>query len=469
MLTLHAVVATEIRIPTITDVRYHLDMEQSMKNAARVYESVLSHGQEGIDRYYAELRTIGITPTPQEQPGFLFAPNPVVLPRAIVETITRDLQDFCAARLRETPDAETLISTMPSALRPMFGQPEIATRILQDLHDTPPNACLDCFLTETSEGLKPAYLEWQTFPAYYVTAVHCLEAINRAYPGISEAGGFFSPIRGETLVELRNRVRRSLLKGIEDDPRQGVIVDFEPEHQETAFEFHLQVAMSGGLKNGLGVIDPREVIYQDGRPHYKREGQMIPIRSVFSRLVHGDIESRLLPALSAAETETLTRFFNETEHVAWRVHPLHFLYGTKGDFPRFHEQSLSKFIPACETISPETIQKFRDENITKLQGKVQKPIEGHGGRDVVENPAVDELEVGALLQDRIHPASHHQTLHGDMTPEIRIMAIPDDDGRLVCTSVFTRVKGPHEFRSNAGAIAARDIPGTGEGYALIVD
>lgn len=440
-----------------------------MKNAERVYQSILSHGQGGTERYYSELRGIGIKPTPQEQTGFLFAPNPVVLPRVIVETITQDLQEFCAARLRETPDAETLIATMPPALRPLFGQAEVAARVLQDLQDIPPNACLDCFLTETEEGLQPAYLEWQTFPAYHVTAVHCLEAINRSFPGISEAGGFFSPIKGETLIALRNRVKRFLLKGVENDPRQAVIVDFEPNQQETAFEFRLQVAMSGGAEKGLGVIDPREVFYRDGRPHYKRDGQEIPICSVFSRLVHGDIETRLLPSLSPTETETLTRFFNDSENVAWRVHPLHFLYGTKGDLPRFRQQSLSKFIPACETITTATIQKLREAKITQLDGKVQKPIEGHGGRDVIENPAIDELEVGALLQDRIRPASHHQTLHGNMTPEIRIMAIPDDENRLICTSVFTRVKAPGEFRSNAGAIAACDIPGTGEGYALIVD
>ncbi len=175
----------------------------------------------------------------------------------------------------------------------------------------------------------------------------------------------------------------------------------------------------------FAVIDPREVIYKDGRPHYRRNRQLVLIKFVFSRLVYGNIETKLLPGSSAQELETMTRFFNDAQNILWRVHPLHFLYGTKGDLPSFRQQSLPKFIPVCETIRPEFIARARRRGNQSLCGRVQKPIEGHGGRDVIPDPKLAQLELGALIQDRISP-----TAYGAMTPELRVMAMPDENGRL---------------------------------------
>ena len=444
-------------------------MEHSTEAIDRVYDSILSQGSAARDRYYEALRKIHLTPVPtEEKQGFLYAPNPVILSRTLVATITRDLASFCAARLEETPDGGSLAAAMPTELRSTFAGEEVAARIHEDLTRSAPFACLDCFLVSGDDGYEPAYLEWQTFPTYPATAVYCLEAMDASFEGLGATGASFSPIAGETLEQLRDRVGRTLTHGIEDDPRQGVIVDFEPSTQETAYEFDFSVELSGGPERGMGIIDPREVVIRGGRPHYRRESELIPIRSVFSRLVYRDIVDRLIPACSSEERRRLTQFFNYAD-LDWRVHPLHFLHGSKGDLPRFRRRKLSKFIPACETVTPDFIARQTRAGRARVDGRVQKPVEGHGGHGVIENPRISELEVGAVIQDRIVPAATHPTQYGAMTPELRVMAIPDEEGRLSCAGVFTRVKAPTEFRSNAGAIARCNIPGTGEGYALIVD
>ena len=77
--------------------------------------------------------------------------------------------------------------------------------------------------------------------------------------------------------------------------------------------------------------------------------------------------------------------------------------------------------------------------------------------------------MGSILQKMITPASCHRTLYGDFQPEIRVHGTPDGQGGLFCCGMFTRVKAPNEFRSNAGVTARAGVMGTGEGYALVVD
>ena len=443
-------------------------MNEQRASAASLYDYVLRQGRDATNRYYGFLRDLGLSPTPAEREGFLFNPNPVILPQTLVWTIHEDLERFCEERKRTTQSAEDLLATMPSALRQSVASTEVADHLLEQLHQEHPISCIDCFLVETPRGLEPRYLEWQTFPAYTATALFCLEGFSLAFDELEEKGALFSPIAGESLASLKDRVRTAIV-GKNEDARQVVIVDYRPEEQETSFEFELSVRLTGGEECGVGVIDPRQIRYVDALPCYKRNDSWIPIKSAFSRIVYGDLSAKLVPECSTEELAGIRRFFNDTKNVNWRVHPIHFLYGTKGDLPHFQEKSLSPFIPSSQRVNDELIRSFERENVKKLEGFVQKPVDGHGGMDLLEDPLVSELVEGSLLQERIHAAAFHQTLDGMMSPEIRVMSIPNQEGRLEPTSVFTRVKAPNEFRSNAGAIARKNIPGTGEGYAIFYD
>lgn len=87
-------------------------------------------------------------------------------------------------------------------------------------------------------------------------------------------------------------------------------------------------------------------------------------------------------------------------------------------------------------------------------------------RDI--DPRVGDLRPGWVLQREIIPAACHATWHGVRTPEVRVMCLPDTDGRSMAGMVFTRVKAPDVFLSNAGHTARLGIPGTGEGYGVVV-
>lgn len=427
----------------------------------RIYEAVLARGEAGSEDYYAALRRRGIAATNDDEAGHLYAPNPVVVPRSLVEAMTADVLRFAEARRADVTASEDLLETLPMRLRETFSSADVARRLVEDLAEGHPFICLDAYLVHEADGrIGARYLEWQTFPAYPTVALQALGALREAHPGLEAAGASFSTT-GESLEETSGRVRGTLLEGT-DDPRTAVLLDFDPWQQETRREFRFARELTGGERDGMGVLDPREIRYIDGRPTYRRDDRDIPIHAAFSRLVHDDME-RLQSAATPDEREALTRFFGDPD-VRWRVHPLHFHYGTKGDFPGFHAAGLSPSLVPCRRVDDDMI---REEGPERLTGWVQKPVEGSGGREIVVDPRRDELCSGALLQETIVPAAVHRTLFGSRAPEVRVMALPDEAGGLYCSSVFTRVKAPDEFRSNAGVTARRNAPGTGEGYAVI--
>ncbi|MCA9322676.1 MAG: hypothetical protein KDB53_18180 [Planctomycetes bacterium] len=431
------------------------------------YDRVLARGAAGYEAFYEALRARHLKPTPAEDPDTLYAPNPVLVPAAIVQAMTEDLRRFFDHRRGRVRDAQDLLALMPSDLSHILASTEVAAKILSSLDARLPFSVIDAYLVEGPQGLDRSYLEWQSFPAYPGLAIQVLEATMEVFPELAEVGARPHPDPKVGFEQLRERMRGALLPGL-DDARECVIIDIDPDRQATRWEFRACQTLTGGPERGCGIIDPREVRYEDGRPVYQRNGLAVPIRTAMSRLVYDDVMQNLVPRLSPDARENLSRFFRDATNVDWLVHPLHFHYGNKGNFPDFHAAGLSDGLVPCLRVDPELRQRFRDEGRLRLDGWVQKPIEGCAGRAVTPNPALDDLEDGSILQRMIKPASCHRTLAGDREPEVRVMAVPDGRGGLDCGGLFTRVKAPREFCSNAGITARAAVAGTGEGYGLVI-
>lgn len=438
-----------------------MSMNSEWERVQSLYQTILDSGPAATERYYASLRSKGIFPTPSEG-GDLYAPNPVLVPGFIVERMTDDLNRFVQYR-KEHSNATDFFHSAPDSVRDQIGSIEIATNLWEELQTEPPMAQLDAFLERAEDGWLPKYLEWQTAGSYPTLARWVLDCARSAWPALQAA----SPVatRGWDMRRLEKQLREIYTRGIESDPRQGVVIDYRPMSQVTRREFLAIQEITGGEIRGIGIIDPREVFYLDGKPHYRRNEISIPIRLAYSRLVHGELLNHLLPECSSEEHSTMHRFFCDT-NIHWVSHPLHFYFGTKAHFPDFYAADLSPFLPPTWSLTSGKIAELRDKS-DRLPGFVLKPTTGHGGQQVVADPEVGRLEPGALLQERIQAAACHPTRFGPRIPEIRIMGIPDGN-RLVAAGLFTRVMAPDQFLSNAGAIAARAIPGTGEGYGFTV-
>ncbi len=433
----------------------------------RIYDIILSKPEAGYQTYYEALRAIGVSPTPSEQEGNLYAPNPVIVPGEIIEAMMSDLVGFLDARRTALRDEADWLSLLPDEEAEVFGSADVAAQLLEAMSRQYPFAVLDAYLVEGKSGkLDRSYLEWQSFPAYSALGLEITEILFRLHPEVEKAGAKPNPDPMWDLPKLRDNLRTALLGKAIDDARCAVILDIEPEDQATLDEFLACQRLTGGERDGMGIIDPRSISYRDGLPHYPRDGGWVPVKAAMSRLVHDDVAKNLLPRLSAAEKANLLALFSDTS-VDWRVHPLHFHLGSKRDFPAFFAAGLSTALAPCHEVDENLISQFREQG-SRAQGWVQKPIDGCSGRAVTPNPSVDELTPGCLLQRTIYPAACHRTPWGPREPEVRVMGVPTPDGGLVCTAVYTRVKAPDAFHSNAGRTAAKGSPGSGEGFALIV-
>jgi hypothetical protein len=438
------------------------------EQVADLYESILALGPAGTETFYACLRQHGIQPT-VHMAGELFVSNPVLIPGYIIDWMTEDLNRFAAYRRDATRDGADLLALLPPEIRAGFASEEVADALWRRLQVEPPLASLDAFLVETPDGMMPSYVEWQTVGTYITLARWILRCAQSAWPPLAA-----SPTgTGEwDLATLDKRLAALYLKGIEDDPRQGVILDYKPLEQKSRREFMAIQELTGGPTRGWGIIDPREVVFQtpvgavSARPAYRRDGALLPIRRAYTRLVHSDIVGSLVPECSSAELKTLHRFFGEAE-IDWIGHPIHFYYGTKADFVEFHRASLSPSIPPTWLVTDELLTEFRRAGRDPLLNLVYKPTLGNSGQAVELNPPLSKAEVGGLLQEQIHPVAYHRTRFGPRVPEIRIMGIPNG-GRLTAGAIYNRVMPPDAFKSNASAVAQLNVPGTGEGFGFVV-
>lgn len=457
-------------------VDYYGRMKQTFASAgagwaqvAALYDAVLDQGQPATETFYACLRQRGIEPTAQIA-GELFVSNPVLVPGHIVDVMTDDLNRFVDARRRAVRDAHDLLATVPAEVRDVVASEDVAAVVWERLQVQPPLSSLDAFLVATPDGLMPAYLEWQTVGTYVTMARWILTCAQAAWSPLAAA----SPVatRGWDMAMLEARLARLYLEGVEDDPRQGVILDYQPLHQKSRREFFAIQELTGGPQRGWGILDPREVVFRaDGgspraRPHYRRDGVLVPIRRAYARLVHGEMVERLLPACTPQERQTVRRLFGDPD-IQWVGHPLHFYYGTKANFVAFSHAGLSPRVPQTWQVTPELVSEFRRAGRDPLAGLVYKPILGNSGLAVEADPPLAQVEPGGLLQARITPAACHPTRFGPRVPELRLMGIPDGD-RLTGGGLYTRVMPPDAFKSNASAVAVRGVPGTGEGFGFVV-
>jgi hypothetical protein len=392
----------------------------------------------------------------------------VILHGSIVQKMNEDANRFCEV-LRETvPDAASLMARAPKIVQQSYASIDVAEQIIASLRRAHPLTMLDGFLVETDKGLFPEYLEWQTAGSYLTLGRWVLECAATAWPEI-HCYSTLTAWPDLTLEKLSAQLREFYLDGIEDDPRQGVILDYRPHQQVTRREFYTIQELTGGPANGMGILDPREIVIVNGRPHYHRDGKLIPIARAYSRLVYSEMQ-QLRSETTTAEFNSISKFFRDVRHVNWINHPLHFFYGSKADLCDFWLRRLSSSIPECRLITAEFIEtqlKSRGPD-HQLDGFVMKPKDLQSGLHVTLNPKVSQLQDGWILQKQIQPAPCHLTLYGPRTPEIRIMCLPDATGKLITGLVFTRVKSPEVFLTGAGHTAQLNIPGTGEGYAIVV-
>jgi len=351
-------------------------------------------------KYEALLQDIG--QEYKHKPKFKVAETPIFIPN-----------DFKDHLLRACNDIWDVIS------RPDFKAR--TQRLFQDENLVVPNEtdipkfvqfdfgiCLD-----DAGNLVPKLIELQGFPSLYFYQ----ELLNRMYKKHYNIPAEFSPHLGKLNDDEYVELLRSEIVG-DEDPKQVVLLEIEPELQATSIDFYATEA-----KLGIKILCISDVIKKGKKLYYlDDEGQQIRIIRIYNRVIFDELRQR---------TDLKRQFyFKDDVDVKWIGHPSWFF-------------RISKFtMPLLE--GPYVPKSFYLDQIDglnlDLNNYVLKPLFSFAGTGInlnVTQELIDSIDNKEyyLLQEKVvyHPAV--DTLDEPAKCEIRMLLLHSDstdETRVVC-------------------------------------
>lgn len=250
-------------------------------------------------------------------------------------------------------------------------------------------------------NIRPKLIEMQGFPSLYCFQTLLHDSYTAAF-GLPDT---ISPYLGGLDKESYLQHLRDIIVG-HHKPENVVLLEIEPEKQNTAIDFY-----GSALLLGIKVLDLND-LRKDGRDLYYMEGdRKIPVHRIYNRVIFDELEKR---------TDIRSEFnFRDDVDVEWVGHPNWFFKISKYTMP-FIENN--PFIPETRFLS--TIQDIPDD----LQNYVLKPLfsfSGEGVRFHVRKEDIDEVKdpENWILQEKVryHPAIVTPNPDEPVKFEIRMM------------------------------------------------
>ncbi len=279
-----------------------------------------------------------------ESPTFKVAETPVFIPldlkKKLVDTCDEISSFVCQPDFRHLMDRAI---PLPSLLVPAEDQ---HTLFLQ----------YDFAIGRTPEGeLVPNLIELQGFPSLYMYQHLLAQSYRRHYDIPDGYDHLFSGLTSETYLQLM----REVIIG-DHDPRNVILLDIEPEKQNTRIDFW-------GTQRVLGIkVLCLSKLKRDGRRlfYLDEQGNKVPVYRIFNRVIFDELIQR----------DDLPREFNLTEEVdvEWAGHPNWFMRISKYSMPFLK----GTHIPESFFLSE--LDRYPDD----LENFVLKPLFSFSGKGV---------------------------------------------------------------------------------------
>ncbi len=211
------------------------------------------------------------------------------------------------------------------------------------------------------------------------------------HPGDLDRAGYLELMRREIVGDC--------------DPKEVVLVDVEPEKQNTRIDF-LVTAKELGIKE----LCVTKVIKAGRKLSYLEGGQEIPIKRIYNRAIFDELHQRT--DLDYAP------FYTEEIDAEWVGHPNWFYRISKYTLPLLK----SKYVPDCYFLDQ------LNEYPTDLENFVLKPLYSFAGAGVKLHVTPQELDAisnrkNYILQKKVSYQPVVETLDVPAKCEIRVMAI----------------------------------------------
>ncbi|MDX2135207.1 MAG: hypothetical protein SFV52_10480 [Saprospiraceae bacterium] len=347
------------------------------------------NAQFNKERYEAFLHTVntefGSGPT------FRVAETPVFISRDLKDKLLRAVEDITAVIT-----APGFIAASAAAIPPDLhvpGEPDRSHFIQLDF-----GICSDA-----SGELKPMLIELQGFPSLYAYQHMLALAYRKHFDIPADFHHLFGGLDHDGYIDIL----RQVIVG-DEDPASTVLLEIEPEKQNTNIDFW-------GTRQYLGtpVVCLSQVERRGDRLFYKNDkGVSVPIRRLYNRIIFDDMDKHA----------DLPRQWNMTEpvDVQWTGHPNWFFRISKYTLPSLK----SDFVP--ETHFVHQLPAIPDD----LENWVLKPLFSFSGMGVKVDVTREDITSLAhpdqyILQRKVHYAPVIQTANPEDPAkcEIRMMLV----------------------------------------------
>lgn len=343
-------------------------------------------------------------------PTFRIAETPVFLPKILKERLLLACDDIM--KVIDLPNFKEL--TQGAFLDPKWIVPnedEASTFIQLDF-----GICLD------EQGqVTPKLIELQGFPSIFFYQ----ELIGRMYTKhYSIPSGFSQYLNNLNALEFIELLRTVIVG--DTDPKQVVLLEIEPEKQNTAIDFYCTEAMLGIKICCISNIIKRgkSLFYIDD------SGNEIQVLKIYNRIIFDELDKR----------DDLKRGFDFSDEldIEWIGHPNWFFRISKYTMPLFK----------CEFV-PKTFLLDQLTEIPKnLENYVLKPLFSFAGSGVYVNVTKELIDGIAnksnyILQEKVTYAPVVETLDVPAKCEIRMMLLHNkkDNTTKVVNNLLRLSKG----------------------------
>ncbi len=340
------------------------------------------------ERYQAFLHTV--FSANQHQTPFRIAETPVFIPLQLKHRLEAACEEICEVLCQ--PDFKQL--TKDAIKHPSLQVPgeEYESRFLQlDF-----GICLD-----SAGDLTPQLIELQGFPSLYFFQDLLASSFRQHY---DIPTSFPSHLNGMSSAEYIALLKKIIIGGT--DPRQVVLLEIEPEKQNTYIDF-LEAEKHLGLKI-LCITHlkkrGKQLFYLD------EEGKEVPIVKIYNRVIFDEL----------AQREDLKRefYFADEVEVEWIGHPNWFFRISKYTMPMLS----GNYVPKSYYLDR------IDEYPLDLDQYVLKPLYSFSGAGVKINVTKEDLDAIAdrdnyILQHKVQYAPAIDTPSGPAKCEIRMMML----------------------------------------------
>jgi hypothetical protein len=276
---------------------------------------------------------------------------------------------------------------------------------------------VDFAVCEQNGRLTPRLIELQGFPSLYGFQIFLLRCMRHAYPAIpADWQPFFGGLDEHSYLEMLRKV----IVG-DSDPESVVLLEIEPEKQNTRIDFACTETLLG-----TAIVSLTDVERRGNELFYQRDGRDVRIERIYNRVIFDELLRR--PDLSFGFS------FQHEIDAKWIGHPNWYFRISKHSLPFLKTEHTSPAYFADQFPADESLGDY-----------VLKPLYSFSGLGVDLEPTPEKLRAlpdpGAwILQQKVNYADIIPTIDGSRSKaEIRMMYLWPDGGEPILVNNLVRM------------------------------